>query len=138
MLRRVTAAALMPLIPLATACTAVATVRRPAQFIAAKAPQIVWVTTAEHSQVALLSPTVRADTLGGLAEGAHYVEMPLSTVQSMRARQPAPRRTFLLMGGGAVALAAVALSVARKPGGQYYPPCALPNTDFCPNGGGAP
>src|SRR6266700_1828528 len=54
------------------------------------------------------------------------------------ARQPAPRRTFLLMGGGAVALAAVALSVSRKPGGQYYPPCLLPNTDFCPNGGGAP
>src|SRR6266566_1965741 len=137
MLCRLTAA-LMPLIPLAAACTSVATVRRPAQFIAAKAPQVVWVTTADHRQVALLSPTVRADTLGGLAEGAHYVEMPLSTVQSMRARQPAPRRTFLLMGGGAVALAAVALSVSRKPGGQYYPPCLLPNTDFCPNGGGAP
>src|SRR6266568_4075569 len=138
MLRRVTAAALMPLIPIATACTTIATVRQPAQFIASKVPQIVWVTKTDNNEVALLSPRVRADTLGGLAGGLHYVEMPLSTVQSMRARQPAPRRTLLLMGGGAVALAAVALSVSRKPGGQYYPPCLLPNTDFCPNGGGAP
>src|SRR5437762_13618986 len=113
MLGRVTAVALMPLIPLATACTAVATVRRPAQFIASKAPQIVWVTTADNSQVALLSPRVRADTLGGLADGVHYVEMPLSTVQSMRARQPAPRRTLLLVGGASLAVAAIAASAGR-------------------------
>src|SRR2546425_1627757 len=95
MLRRLIVATLMPLVPLATACTTVATVRRPAQFIASKAPRIVWVTTTDNSQVALLSPRIRADTLGGLAEGGHYVEMPLATVQSLRARQPAPQRTLL-------------------------------------------
>ena len=58
MLYRLTAAALMPLIPLATACTTVATVRQPAQFIASKAPTIVWVTRTDNSQVALLSPVV--------------------------------------------------------------------------------
>ncbi len=132
MLRRVTAAALMPLIPLATACTTVATVRRPAQFIVAKAPHVVWVTTTNNTRV-------RADTLGGLAEGAHYVEMPLSTVQSMRARQPAPRRTLLLMGGVTLAVAALAVSVSRGTGGPSTAPCTNPNNpDFCPNGGGSP
>ncbi len=139
MLRRVTAAALMPLIPLATACTTVAPVRRPAQFIVAKAPHVVWVTTTNNNQVSLLSPRVRADTLGGLAEGAHYVEMPLSTVQSMRARQPAPRRTLLLMGGVTLAVAALAVSVSRGTGGPSTAPCTNPNNpDFCPNGGGSP
>src|SRR5256885_6291359 len=108
MLRRVTAAALISLVPLATACTSVGTVRRPAQFIASKAPQIVWVTTADNNQVALLSPRVRADTLGGLADGVHYVEMPLSIVESMRARQPAVRRTLFLVGGLTLAVASLA------------------------------
>src|SRR6266702_3272463 len=120
MLCRLTAAALMPLIPLATACTTVATVRRPAQFIATKAPQIVWVTTTDNSQVVLLSPRVRADTLGGLADGVHYVEMPLSTVQSMRARQPAPRRTLLLMGGITLVVATMAISASRGTGGDVF------------------
>jgi len=139
MLRRVTAAALMPLIPIATACTTIATVRQPAQFIASKVPQIVWVTKTDNNEVALLSPRVRADTLGGLAGGVHYVEMPLSTVQSMRARQPAPRRTLLLMGGVTLAVAALAVSVSRGTGGPSTAPCTNPNNpDFCPNGGGSP
>ena len=135
-MRRLTAAALMPLIPLATACTTVATVRRPAQFIAAKTPQVVWVTTTDNSQVALLSPRVRADTLGGLAEGAHYVEMPLATVQSMRARQAAPRRTLLLMGGVTLVVATLAISASRGRGPASSQPCIDPAIPpLCPNDG---
>jgi len=135
MLRRVTAAALMPLIPIATACTTIATVRQPAQFIASKVPQIVWVTKTDNNEVALLSPRVRADTLGGLAGGVHYVEMPLSTVQSMRARQPAPRRTLLLMGGASLAVATIVLSVSRAAGAPSSAPCSDPAIPaLCPNG----
>ena len=135
MLWRLTAAALMPLIPLATACTTVATVRRPAQFIASKAPTIVWVTTTDDSQVVLLSPRVRADTLGGLAEGVHYVEMPLSTVQSMRARQPAPRRTLLLVGGITLAVAELAVEASSGRGPSSSAACINPNNpQTCPNG----
>ena len=135
MLCRLTAAALMPLIPLATACTTVATVRRPAQFIASKAPEIVWVTTTDNSQVVLLSPRVRADTLGGLAEGVHYVEMPLSTVQSMRARQPAPRRTLLLVGGVTLAVAELAVEASSGRGPSSSAACINPNNpQTCPNG----
>ena len=136
MLYHLTAATLLPLIPLATACTTVATVRQPAQFIASKAPQVVWVTRTDNSQVALLSPRIRADTLGGLADGVHYVEMPLSTVQSMRARQPAPRRTLLLMGGITLVVATMAISASRGTGGPSSAPCLNPNNpDLCPNGG---
>ncbi len=135
MVRRVTAAALISLVPLATACTSVGTVRRPAQFIASKAPQIVWVTTADNSQVALLSPRVRADTLGGLAEGVHYVEIPLSNVQSMRARQAAPRRTLLLMGGLTLALGTLVASASSGTGAPSSAPCIRPdNPQICPNG----
>ena len=134
MLRRLIVATLMPLVPLATACTTVATVRRPAQFIASKAPRIVWVITADNSEVALLSPRVKADTLAGLEEGVHYVEMPLSTVRSMRARQPAPRRTLLLVGGVTLAVAALVVSALRGSGPSSATACINPN-DFqaCPN-----
>ena len=126
----------MPLIPFATACTTVATVRRPAQFITSKVPRVVWVTTTDNSQVALLSPRVRADTLGGLAEGVHYVEMPLATVQSMRARQAAPRRTLLLMGGVTLAVAALAISASHGSGPSSSQPCIDPAIPpLCPNGG---
>jgi hypothetical protein len=127
--------ALAPLIPLAAACTTVATVRGPAQFIAAKAPPVVWVTTADHGEVALLSPRVRADTLGGLAEGAHYVEMPLSSVQAMRARQHAPRRTLFLLGGAALAVATIAYTVSHAAGAPSSAPCSDPDIPaLCPNG----
>ncbi len=90
MLCRLTAAALMPLIPLATACTTVATVRRPAQFIASKAPDIVWVTTTDNSQVVLLSPRVRGDTLGGLAGG--YITLKCRCRACNRCGRVSPRR----------------------------------------------
>ncbi len=111
MLRRVTAATVLPLVALATACATVATVRRPAQFIASKAPQVVLVTAAGNSKTTLLSPRVNADTIAGLADGVHYVEIPLSSVQSMRARQFAPRRTALLIGGLTTAIGVLALSL---------------------------
>ncbi len=88
---------------------------------------------------AIGTPRVRADTLGGLAEGVHYVEMPLSAVQSMRARQPAPRRTLVLMAGVTLVAATLAVSASRGTGGPSSAPCLNPNNpDLCPNGGGSP
>ena len=115
MLRHLTAATLLPLVPLATACTTVATVRSPAQImaIAGKSLGIVWVTKTDNSVVQLASPQVNGDTLVGvLAQGdslGDSVKMSLSSVQSMRAREAAPRRTLLLVGG--LTLAAVGATV---------------------------
>src|SRR6266571_4614386 len=47
MWRRLTAATLLPLVPLATACTAVRPVSSPAAFIAEKGPDRVWVNQAD-------------------------------------------------------------------------------------------
>jgi len=127
MVRRPSVAVLMPLIPLATACTAVAAVHQPAQFIAAKAPAIVWVTAADNSEVVLLAPSVKADTLAGLVDGAHYVEMPLSSVHSMRARQPALRRTLLLLGGATLGMTAVVVAASHAGGAPYFPACVSPD-----------
>jgi hypothetical protein len=126
-MRRPSVATLMPLIPLATGCTAIAAVHQPAQFIVAKAPAIVWITAADNSEVALLAPKVKADTLAGLVEGVHYVEMPLSSVHSMRARQPALRRTLLLLGGATLGVTGVVVAASHASGAPYFPACVSPD-----------
>ena len=119
MLRHLTAATLLPLVPLATACTTVATVRSPAQImaIAGKSRGIVWVTKTDNRVVQLAWPRVDGDTLVGvLSQGdslGDSVKMSLSSVQSMRARQAAPRRTLLLAGGLTLAAAGATVLFLR-------------------------
>lgn len=116
MLRHLTAATLLPLVPLATACSTVVTVPSPAEFILLKAPSTVWVTKTDNSTLRLQSPRVITDTLSGFV-GGEYVEIPLSSVQSMRARQATPGRTALLVGGITVAGAiGVYLTIGRASG----------------------
>jgi len=106
MLRHLTAARFFPLVSLATACSAVRSVRSPAEFIPAKTPVVVWVTKTDNSVVPLERAQIRADILAGFFEG-DSVEVPLSSVQSIRARQPAPARTVFLVGGLTLAAAVV-------------------------------
>ena len=121
MLRRRIAVTALSLIPLAAACTTVATL--PPQAIEAKTPSMVWVTKGDNSTVLLQSPELRTDTLAGFVEG-DYVEMPLSDVHSMRARISAPGKTRLLVGGVTLAVAATVI-IATKAGGSGagIPPC---------------
>ena len=114
MLRRRIAVTALSLIPLAAACTTVATL--PPQAIEAKTPSMVWVTKGDNSTVLVQSPELRTDTLAGFV-GGDYVEMPLSDVHSMRARISAPGKTRLLVGGVTLAVAA-AVIVATKGGGS--------------------
>ena len=109
MLLRLTAA-LLPLVVLATACTTVVSVRdQPGAFIEAHDPGVVWVTKADNSIVQVASPRIIGDTIVGFV-GADYVELPLSSVQSLRARQPARKRTALLIGGAALVAAGAAVA----------------------------
>src|SRR6266568_318152 len=98
MVRRLSAAALVSLVSLATACSTMVAVPSPAHFVATKSPRMVWVTKTDNTVVALQSPQIIADTLGGFVRG-DFIEMPLSSVQVMRARQAAPKHTLLLVGG---------------------------------------
>ena len=111
MLRRLTAATLLPLVPLATACTAMATVQSPTEFISTKTPPIVWVTKTDNTVVPITQPQVRGDSLAGLADGQDPITLPLSSVQSMRARQPAHGKTRLLVIGSIVVAAGMATTL---------------------------
>src|SRR6266566_1642505 len=115
MVRRLSAAALVSLVSLATACSTMVAVPSPAHFVATKSPQII------------------ADTLGGFVKG-DFIEMPLSSVLSMRARQAAPRHTALLLSGltlgGAVALAIALHSPQGAPPGVLE--CVNVEPEECP------
>ena len=126
MWRRLAAATLWPLVPLAAACSTVVTVPSPAEFVIAKAPSTVWVTKTDNSALRLQSPRVITDTLSGFV-GGEYVEIPLSSVQSMRARQAAGRRTALLVGGLTVAGAAVVGFYLNHGSAASAPLCSPPD-----------
>ena len=111
MLRRLTAATLLPLMPFATACTTVAMVQSPTEFISTKTPPIVWVTKTDNTVVPITQPRVRGDSLAGLADGQDPITLPLSSVQSMRARQPAHGKTRLLVIGSIVVAAGMATTL---------------------------
>ena len=131
------AATLLPLVALSMACTSVVPVS-PATFVSSKAPGQVWVTKTDNSVVAVGSPHIVADTLTGFVNG-EYAEMPLASVQSMRARQPAPRRTVLLLGGitlagaGAVTLTVKALQGSSSPLDNNPNPNCVSDPNGCNN-----
>ncbi len=133
MVRRLSAAALVSLVPLATACSTMVAVPSPAQFVATKSPRMVWVTKTDKTVQALQSPQIIGDTLGGFVKG-DFIEMPLSSVLSMRARQAAPRHTALLLSGltlgGAVALAIALHSPHGAPPGVLE--CVNVEPEECP------
>jgi len=99
MWRRLVAPIVLPLASLVTACSTVVPVHSPTQYIPAKAPRIVWVTTSDKSVVRLLSPEIIADSLAGYLAGGDPFAIPLTSVQSMRARAASTGRTALLLGG---------------------------------------
>jgi hypothetical protein len=102
------AAALLPLVSLATACKTVVPVPSPAQYISTKSPGLVWVTKTDNTVLRLGSPHLVGDTLTGFVPAGDYVEIPLSSVQSMRASAASPHRTALLVGGIALTGAVIA------------------------------
>ena len=82
---------------LCAACTHIAPVRHPSEFITANAPARVWVTRANSDSVSVLTkPHVAGDTLTGLVRGFEQ-RIPLSDVKEMDALQSAPRRTAALV-----------------------------------------
>jgi hypothetical protein len=119
LLRRFVAAALLPLLPIVTACSTMGAVRHPALFVTRKQPHVVWVTKTNNAVLPVARPRVFGDTLGGFI-GRDYVQIPLDSVRSMRARQAAPLRTALLVGAAAVSLGAVI--VAFSAGGTMVKP----------------
>jgi hypothetical protein len=125
-------AVLLPLVALAAACSTLAPVReKPTAFIEAHSPDFVWITKTDNSVVVLEGPKVLGDTLAGFV-GRGYVEIPLSSVQSLSARRPAKGRTALLIGGIALAAGGVAIAILSSGGSAGAPICTNPDPNSCP------
>ena len=89
----------------ATACVSVRPVVSPEQFIPARQPEVVWVTTAHEEVIPVARPTVRDASITGTWLGlGDSVAVPLSHARFVHARQPDRGRTALLaVGVGAAA-----------------------------------
>jgi hypothetical protein len=81
-----------------TACSTLQPVATPQQFIPTAQPSRVWVTQADNSTMMVEAPRLLGDTLVGFV-GGRYQEMLLPQVRWVGVRQPAPRRTTVLVAG---------------------------------------
>jgi hypothetical protein len=81
-----------------TACSTLQPVATPQQFIPAAQPDRVWVTQSDNSTLMLEAPRLLGDTLVGFV-GGRYQEVLLSQMRWVGVRQPAPRRTTVLVAG---------------------------------------
>src|SRR6266576_655429 len=89
-------------------CTSARRVQ-PAEFIPKFAPDVVWVTYADKSVVAVAAPEVAGDTLKGKRHGSEErLAIPLDDVRSVEAKLPDHTKTMLLLtAAGAAAVASV-------------------------------
>jgi hypothetical protein len=85
----------------------------PSQF-SSRTIHRVWITKGNDSAIVLVSPQLRGDTLAGFVNG-EYEEMPLSEARSLRAREPAYRRTALLAGAATAAAIAALVYFENRP-----------------------
>lgn len=116
-------AACATLIATLTACTTLQPVATPQQFIPVARPNRIWVTRADSSKLLVEAPRLLGDTLVGWVAG-RYEEIPLPEARWVSVRQPAPRRTMLLV-GAMVAVGAFMISVLASSG----PPSPLPTPE---------
>lgn len=113
MQRAVCAVLVVPL----TACSTLKPVATPQQFIPTAQPARIWVTRADNSTLLLEAPRLLGDTLVGFV-GGRYQEMLLPQVRWMGVRQPAPRRTTVLVAGLVlVGAGLIAMLASSGPGG---------------------
>ena len=82
------------------ACTTFGPVN-PREYVVSSRPQQIWVWKADSSVVLMRGPHFLAgsDTLVGVVEGA-YQEIPLSSIQQVKANRRAPLKTAAVVIGG--------------------------------------
>jgi hypothetical protein len=84
-----------------SACFTMRPVATPQEFIPSARPDRIWVTRADNSRLVIEGPRLLGDTLVGWVRG-QYQEILLPQTRWMSVRQPAPRRTALLVAGATV------------------------------------
>ena len=89
-------APLAGLLLVAAGCVTVQKVK-PAQFIPAHKPQMVWVTTTDNALTPVFGPEMVGDTLKGTWAGLQEpVAISLGQIQYVQAKMPSPKRTAIL------------------------------------------
>ena len=126
------AAALLPVLGLATACSTLTPVHEaPTAFITAHEPGAVWITKTDKSVVVVAGPKVMGDTLTGFV-GRDFVEIPLSSVQSLSARRPAKGKTALLIGASVAAAGGIAFAILNSHASSTNrPECTFADPELC-------
>jgi len=100
-----------------TACTTLQPVATPQQFIPTSRPDRIWVTQSDNSTLMFEAPRLLGDTLAGFV-GGRYQELLLPDVRWMGVRQPAPRRTTVLVASLVfVGAGLIAMLASSGPGG---------------------
>ena len=100
------------------ACTSIRPVP-PTQLSAKQLPQVVSVTYPDNTVLVLMDPALRADTLRGLRWGTQEsVAIPLDSLQTVQAKIPDYRKTFLLAATVGLLAASGAYVVLSKTGAQ--------------------
>jgi hypothetical protein len=117
------------------ACSQVAAVHHPIQYVAERSPQRVWVVRRHNDSVfTVQSPRLQGDTLVGFTlptavSLTQYVEIPGTDIKQLRARERSPVRT------GALAAGTIGLAVftwtqlVHGSSGQRVTPLNDPNCD---------
>jgi hypothetical protein len=78
-----------------TGCSAMAPVAQPKNFVEARRPEVVWLTTTDEPVMKQLDgPKLQGDTIVGFIEG-EYTEIPLVNVKAMQAKQYSRKKTTL-------------------------------------------
>jgi hypothetical protein len=97
---------------LVTGCSTMQPVAEPRDFVKTRQPSIVWLSrSSQQAMVALEGPRLVGDSIVGFVDG-EYMEIPMSEVRTMQAKQYSRSRTttFLLGLTGAVAAGVILLS----------------------------
>ena len=118
MVRRIIAALLLSA---TLACTTLRPVGTPQDYVVAKAPSFVMVTTDAGDRKLVEGPELYGDTLVGFVNGV-FEEHPLNSLRGIEARQPSPGRTALLAGGLVTSVALVFLVAREASGTSDFPP----------------
>lgn len=116
---------LAALVAVVAACTTVARVATPANYISAKQPAHIWVVTDPNQRaVTVDAPRVIGDTILGTVDGV-ATRIPLADGSSVRAEQFSVAKTLglVLVSGAAVATGA---ALWRSMEASVSPPSGLP------------
>lgn len=108
-------------------CRTMAPVSTPADYVATRHPESVWITDSDHSVLRVRGPRMVGDTVVGDV-GNRYVKIPLSGISHVAVSRPALGKTVLLAAAGAAIVGGgLVLMLSHYGGHTGQNTCLTPN-----------